>query len=96
MGLLGVTVSSEYGGVELGYFQHTLAMEAISEASGSVALSYGGACRLLSISFPSPLPPPGHPMVIELVPTLLPHSPLEPLREPGMKPSSNWLFSDGR
>ena len=43
MGLLGVTVSSEYGGVELGYFQHTLAMEAISEASGSVALSYGGA-----------------------------------------------------
>lgn len=46
MGLLGVTVSSEYGGVELGYFQHTLAMEAISEASGSVALSYGGAYRV--------------------------------------------------
>ena len=46
MGLLGVTVSSEYGGVELGYFQHTLAMEAISDASGSVALSYGGAWSL--------------------------------------------------
>ncbi|KAL1691326.1 acyl-CoA dehydrogenase/oxidase [Schizophyllum commune] len=46
MGLLGVTVSSEYGGVELGYFQHTLAMEAISEASGSVALSYGAHSNL--------------------------------------------------
>lgn len=28
MGLLGVTVSPDYGGLGLGYFQHTLAMEA--------------------------------------------------------------------
>lgn len=27
MGLLGVTVSPDYGGLGLGYFQHTLAME---------------------------------------------------------------------
>ncbi|KAJ1724405.1 hypothetical protein LPJ53_001305 [Coemansia erecta] len=41
MGLLGITVPSEYGGLELGYLSHTLAMEEISRASGSVALSYG-------------------------------------------------------
>jgi len=46
MGLLGITVSSEYGGLELGYFQHTLAMEALSAASGSVALSYGAHSNL--------------------------------------------------
>lgn len=46
MGLLGVTVSAEYGGLELGYFQHTLAMEELSRASGSVALSYGAHSNL--------------------------------------------------
>ena len=46
MGLLGVTVSSEYGGLDLGYFQHTLAMEELSRASGSVALSYGAHSNL--------------------------------------------------
>ncbi|KAH7889534.1 acyl-CoA dehydrogenase/oxidase [Phlebopus sp. FC_14] len=46
MGLLGITVSSKYGGLELGYFQHTLAMEELSRASGSVALSYGAHSNL--------------------------------------------------
>jgi isovaleryl-CoA dehydrogenase len=46
MGLLGITVSSEYGGLDLGYFQHTLAMEELSRASGSVALSYGAHSNL--------------------------------------------------
>jgi isovaleryl-CoA dehydrogenase len=46
MGLLGVTVSTEYGGLDQGYFQHTLAMEELSRASGSVALSYGAHSNL--------------------------------------------------
>ncbi|KIM72220.1 hypothetical protein PILCRDRAFT_82059 [Piloderma croceum F 1598] len=46
MGLLGVTVSSEYGGLDQGYFQHTLAMEELSRASGSVGLSYGAHSNL--------------------------------------------------
>jgi isovaleryl-CoA dehydrogenase len=46
MGLLGVTVATEYNGLSLGYFHHTLAMEALSAASGSVALSYGAHSNL--------------------------------------------------
>lgn len=46
MGLLGVTVESKYNGLSLGYFHHTLAMEALSAASGSVALSYGAHSNL--------------------------------------------------
>jgi isovaleryl-CoA dehydrogenase len=46
MGLLGVTVSEEYGGLASGYLQHTLAMESLSRASGSVALSYGAHSNL--------------------------------------------------
>ncbi|TBU35651.1 acyl-CoA dehydrogenase NM domain-like protein [Dichomitus squalens] len=46
MGLLGITVKPEYGGLELGYFNHTLAMEELSRASGSVALSYGAHSNL--------------------------------------------------
>lgn len=46
MGLLGITVSSKYGGLDLGYFHHTLAMEELSRASGSVALSYGAHSNL--------------------------------------------------
>ncbi|WP_375146009.1 acyl-CoA dehydrogenase family protein, partial [Vibrio parahaemolyticus] len=38
MGLLGVTVSEEYGGAEMGYLAHVVAMEEISRASASVAL----------------------------------------------------------
>jgi isovaleryl-CoA dehydrogenase len=46
MGLLGITVSPEYTGLGLGYLHHTLAMEALSAASGSVALSYGAHSNL--------------------------------------------------
>lgn len=46
MGLLGVTVDPKYDGLNLGYLHHTLAMEALSEASGSVALSYGAHSNL--------------------------------------------------
>ncbi|KAF9232346.1 hypothetical protein BU15DRAFT_67545 [Melanogaster broomeanus] len=42
----GVTVSQKYGGLGLGYFHHTLAMEELSQASGSVALSYGAHSNL--------------------------------------------------
>ncbi len=38
LGLLGVTVSSEYGGSDLGFLAHLVAMEEISRASGSVGL----------------------------------------------------------
>ncbi|KAF8205669.1 acyl-CoA dehydrogenase/oxidase [Mycena galopus ATCC 62051] len=46
MGLLGITVSPQYNGLGLGYLHHTLAMEALSNASGSVALSYGAHSNL--------------------------------------------------
>jgi isovaleryl-CoA dehydrogenase len=46
MGLLGVTVSADYGGTELGYLAHVVAMEEISRASGSVGLSYGAHSNL--------------------------------------------------
>src|SRR6476661_4713283 len=46
MGLLGLTVPSRYGGSEMGYLAHTVAMEEISRASGSVGLSYGAHSNL--------------------------------------------------
>ena len=46
MGLLGVTVSEEYGGAGLGYLAHVVAMEEISRGSASVALSYGAHSNL--------------------------------------------------
>jgi len=46
MGLLGVTVPGEYGGSEMGYLAHLVAMEEISRASGSVGLSYGAHSNL--------------------------------------------------
>ena len=46
MGLLGVTVSEEYGGTNMGYLAHTVAMEEISRASASVGLSYGAHSNL--------------------------------------------------
>ena len=39
MGLLGMTVPGEYGGSDMGYLAHLVAMEEISRASGSVGLS---------------------------------------------------------
>jgi isovaleryl-CoA dehydrogenase len=46
LGLLGITVSEEYGGVGLGYLAHAIAMEEISRASASVGLSYGAHSNL--------------------------------------------------
>jgi isovaleryl-CoA dehydrogenase len=46
MGLLGITVSEEDGGQGMGYLAHTIVMEEISRASGSVALSYGAHSNL--------------------------------------------------
>jgi alkylation response protein AidB-like acyl-CoA dehydrogenase len=46
MGLLGVTVSPDYGGLGMGYLHHVLAMEELSRASGSVGLSYGAHSNL--------------------------------------------------
>jgi isovaleryl-CoA dehydrogenase len=46
MGLLGITLPGEYGGSELGYLAHLIAMEEISRASGSVGLSYGAHSNL--------------------------------------------------
>jgi len=40
LGLLGITVPGEYGGSDMGYLAHVVAMEEISRASGSVGLSY--------------------------------------------------------
>ncbi|MGP9808993.1 isovaleryl-CoA dehydrogenase [Halomonas sp. AOP12-C2-37] len=46
MGLLGITVSEENGGSGMGYLAHCIAMEEISRASASVALSYGAHSNL--------------------------------------------------
>lgn len=46
MGLLGMTVAEEYGGTDMGYLAHTVAMEEISRASASVGLSYGAHSNL--------------------------------------------------
>ncbi|KTD51233.1 isovaleryl-CoA dehydrogenase [Legionella quateirensis] len=46
LGLLGITVSEEYGGANMGYLAHAIAMEEISRASASVGLSYGAHSNL--------------------------------------------------
>jgi isovaleryl-CoA dehydrogenase len=46
LGLLGMTVPGEFGGSEMGYLAHLVAMEEISRASGSVGLSYGAHSNL--------------------------------------------------
>lgn len=46
LGLLGITVDEHYGGSNMGYFEHVIAMEEISRASGSVGLSYGAHSNL--------------------------------------------------
>jgi isovaleryl-CoA dehydrogenase len=46
LGVLGITVSEEYGGTDMGYLAHTVAMEEISRASASVGLSYGAHSNL--------------------------------------------------
>ncbi len=46
LGLHGMTVSEEYGGTNLGYLAHIVAMEEVSRASASVGLSYGAHSNL--------------------------------------------------
>jgi len=46
LGLHGMTVKEEYGGSELGYLAHIVAMEEVSRASASVGLSYGAHSNL--------------------------------------------------
>jgi len=46
LGLLGMTVEPEYGGVGLGYLAHCVAMEELSRASPAVGLSYGAHSNL--------------------------------------------------
>jgi isovaleryl-CoA dehydrogenase len=46
LGLHGITVSEEDGGLGLGYLEHVVAMEEISRASASVGLSYGAHSNL--------------------------------------------------
>ena len=46
LGILGVTVAEEFGGNNMGYLAHVVAMEEISRASASVGLSYGAHSNL--------------------------------------------------
>jgi len=46
LGLLGITVPEAYGGSDMGYLAHIVAMEEISRASASVGLSYGAHSNL--------------------------------------------------
>lgn len=46
LGLLGITIEESYGGSDMGYLAHCVAMEEISRASASVGLSYGAHSNL--------------------------------------------------
>ncbi|MGB3423972.1 MAG: isovaleryl-CoA dehydrogenase [Castellaniella sp.] len=46
MGLLGMTIDEAYGGVDMGYLAHMVAMEEITRASAAVGLSYGAHSNL--------------------------------------------------
>ena len=46
LGVLGITVPEDYGGADMGYLAHIVAMEEISRASASVGLSYGAHSNL--------------------------------------------------
>ena len=46
LGVLGITVPEEYGGANMGYLAHMIAMEEISRASASMGLSYGAHSNL--------------------------------------------------
>jgi isovaleryl-CoA dehydrogenase len=46
LGLLGITVEEEYGGANMGYLAHIVAMEEVSRASAAVGLSYGAHANL--------------------------------------------------
>ena len=46
LGLHGITVPEQWGGADMGYLAHCVAMEEVSRASASVGLSYGAHSNL--------------------------------------------------
>ena len=46
LGLHGITVEEEFGGLGLGYLEHVVACEEVSRASASIGLSYGAHSNL--------------------------------------------------
>jgi isovaleryl-CoA dehydrogenase len=46
LGILGMTVAEEYGGVNMGYLAHVMVVEELSRASAAVGLSYGAHSNL--------------------------------------------------
>ncbi|ETX29459.1 isovaleryl-CoA dehydrogenase [Roseivivax isoporae] len=46
LGLLGITVGEQYGGSDMGYLAHVVAIEEVARASASVSLSYGAHSNL--------------------------------------------------
>jgi len=46
LGVLGLTAGEEYGGTNMGYLAHVIAMEEISRASSAIGLSYGAHSNL--------------------------------------------------
>lgn len=46
LGLHGITVEEEYGGLGLGYLEHVIAVEEVSRASAAIGLSYGAHSNL--------------------------------------------------
>jgi isovaleryl-CoA dehydrogenase len=46
LGLHGITVEEEFGGLGLGYLEHCIAVEEVSRASASIGLSYGAHSNL--------------------------------------------------
>jgi len=46
LGLHGITVAEDDGGLGLGYLEHVVAMEEVSRASASIGLSYGAHSNL--------------------------------------------------
>lgn len=46
LGLHGITVEEEFGGIGLGYLEHCIAVEEISRGSASIGLSYGAHSNL--------------------------------------------------
>ena len=46
LGLLGITVDEQYGGTQMGYLAHIVAVEELSRASPAIGLSYGAHSNL--------------------------------------------------
>ena len=53
MGLLGITVSEQYGGAGMGYLAHVVAMEEISRASATTPFRFGRCSKVPPPPWPS-------------------------------------------